>query len=386
MSTQTQHGVLPQANHDELARQEFVRSFKIHLASRVSPGNRAIYDMRAEPEFEKEHGRKPRDHREVAKVMARQPYYQMWSSLQRTSQEMMWDAVSTAVDRQRDELIDSARALSGKTGGSLTLDPALEIPRYHKAVDIHCMPGGYHTEFADDDITAGATYDRAVHIYAMGRLGELNDDMGQTPVMWMNNERPDFKPGRILDMGCTVGHSTIPWVDAFPDAEVHAIDVGAPVLRYAHARGEALGKKVHFSQQNAERTNFEDESFDLIVSHILFHETSSQALRNILEECYRLLKPSGMMVHVEAIPYEGMHPYDAFMMDWDTFNNNEPFWRASHSVDYHRLAERVGFDGKTVVAKMVPSALGEKAKARTTLHQGGDFAGSGEWFLFAATK
>jgi len=29
-------------------------------------------------------------------------------------------------------------------------------------------------------------------------------------------------------MGCSVGHSTLPYVDAFPDTEVHAIDLAGP--------------------------------------------------------------------------------------------------------------------------------------------------------------
>ena len=117
-------------------------------------------------------------------------------------------------------------------------------------------------------MAAGATYDRAVYIYAMSRLGTLNDEMGQSVVLHLKEQHPNFQPRRILDMGCTVGHSTLPYVDAYPEAEIFAIDVGAPVLRYAHARAEALGKRVHFSQQNAEQTNFEEGSFDLIVSHI----------------------------------------------------------------------------------------------------------------------
>ena len=39
--------------------------------------------------------------------------------------------------------------------------------------------------------------------------------------------------------------------------------VGAPLLRYAHARAEMLGRKVHYSQQNAESLDFADGSFDL---------------------------------------------------------------------------------------------------------------------------
>ena len=323
METQRQHAVLPAATHDELARQHFVQSLKVHLATRVSPGNKTIYERRAAPRFESEHQRPPKDRHEVRSVMRHEPYYQTWSTLLRTSQEMMWDSVNVSVERQLPALRERTAA-THDTLGSLTLDPDLEIPAYHTAVDIHCQPGGYHTELAPDDVAAGATYDRAVYLYAMGRLGALNDEMGQSVVLHLTEQYPDFRPARILDMGCTVGHSTLPYVDAYPDADVCAIDVGAPVLRYAHARAEALGKRVHFSQQNAEHTDFADASFDLIVSHILLHETSSAAIRRVMRECHRLLKPGGLMLHQEVPQYEGMPPYEAFILDWDTYNNNEP--------------------------------------------------------------
>lgn len=384
METQRQHAVLPAATHDELARQHFVQSLKVHLATRVSPGNKTIYERRAAPRFESGHQRPPQDRHEVRSVMRHEPYYQTWSTLLRTSQEMMWDSVNVSVERQLPALRERAAAERG-TLGSLTLNPDLEIPAYHTAVDIHCQPGGYHTELAPDDVAAGATYDRAVYLYAMGRLGALNDEMGQSVVLHLTEQYPDFRPARILDMGCTVGHSTLPYVDAYPDADVCAIDVGAPVLRYAHARAEALGKRVHFSQQNAEHTDFADASFDLIVSHILLHETSSAAIPRVMRECHRLLKPGGLMLHQEVPQYEGMPPYDAFILDWDTYNNNEPFWGTVHSMDLQKLAESAGFAAGRVIQTMIPSAL-ERAEARTEKFQGGDFGGGGAWFVFGARK
>ena len=384
METQHQHDMLPTATHDELARQDFVKSLKVHLATKVSPGNKTIYERNAAPRFEQEHQRPPQDRHEVRSVMQDEPYYQMWSTLLRTSQEMMWDSVNVSVERQLPQLRERA-ATNGNALGSLTLNPNLAIPSYHTAVDIHCQPGGYHTELGQDDVAAGATYDRAVYIYAMGRLGQMNDEMGQSVVLHLKEQHPDFQPRRILDMGCTVGHSTLPYVDAYPEAEIHAIDVGAPVLRYAHARAEALGKRVHFSQQNAEQTNFEDNSFDLIVSHIVLHETSGKAIRNIMKECHRLLKPGGMMLHQEVPQYEGMPPYEAFILDWDTYNNDEPFWGAVHSMDLHKLAEESGFTTDNVIQTMIPSAL-ERMKARTKKFQGGDFGGGGAWFVFGAKK
>jgi ubiquinone/menaquinone biosynthesis C-methylase UbiE len=384
MTQQRAHAMLPRATHDELARQAFVQSLKVHLASEVSPGNKRVYEQSVKPQIEAALQRAPRDRHDVRPLMKRQPYYQMWSSLQRTSQEMMWDSVSSSVDRQIDTLIDAARQQPASLG-SLTLDPAMPIPSYHQAVDIHCQPGGYHTELCRDDVAAGAIYDRAVHVYAMGRMGDLNDDLGASAVAWLKRNRPDFKPRRILDMGCSVGHSTLPYVDAYPDAEVHAIDVGAPMLRYAHARAESLGKRVHFSQQNAEQTNFESGSFDLVVSHILLHETSGRAIPRIMKEIHRLLSPGGTMLHAEVPQYEGMDPYDAFMLDWDTYNNNEPFWGAVHDMDLVKLSTDAGFAADQVFQVMTPSAI-EEAQSRTQLLQGGDFAGAGVWFLYGALK
>src|SRR3546814_9282947 len=100
-------------------------------------------------------------------------------------------------------------------------------------------------------------------------------------------------------MGCTVGMSKIPYVDAYPEAEVHAIDLSAPSLRFAHARAESLGKAVHFRQANAEHAPYGDGSFDLVVSHILLHELSCGALDRVLAECHRLLRPGGIMLRSE---------------------------------------------------------------------------------------
>ncbi|MFT7286520.1 MAG: ubiquinone/menaquinone biosynthesis C-methylase UbiE [Halieaceae bacterium] len=49
---------------------------------------------------------------------------------------------------------------------------------------------------------------------------------------------PDFKPERILDCGCSIGHNTLPWAEAFPSAEVHGIDVAPGLLRYANTRAQ----------------------------------------------------------------------------------------------------------------------------------------------------
>ncbi|MBL0923102.1 MAG: class I SAM-dependent methyltransferase [Sphingomonadaceae bacterium] len=384
LKTQYSHGVLPQTTSDEFARQEFVKSLKFHLASKVSVGNKDAFEARANPAFAKSAGHPAESYHDVRKAMADEPYFNFWSAMQRNSQEMMWKSVQMPVERQLPKLIEKSRQEGA--GGTLRLNPELEIPRYHRAVDIHCMPGGYHTEFAEDDLANGAVYDRAVYIYAMGRMGPFNSDIGDTTIDYIKANYPDIKPRRILDMGCTVGHSTLSYLDAFPEAEVYAIDVGAPVLRYAHARAESLGKKVHFSQQNAENTDFPDGYFDLIVSHILVHETSSTAIRKIMAECNRLLSPGGLVVHAETPPYRDLPAYDAFMLDWDTRNNNEPFWGAAHEIVAKDIAAETGFDPDKAFEAYQPSAFDAAEAKRTKVFQGGDFGGGGAWWVWGARK
>jgi SAM-dependent methyltransferase len=384
LKTQFTHGVLPVANSDEFARQEFVKSLKFHLASQVSVGNKDAFEGRAAPRFAKAEGRAPETMQDVRKAMQHDPYYKFWSALQRNSQEMMWKSVQLPVERLHETLTASGKIAAPR--GSLRLNPDLEIPRYHRAVDIHCMPGGYHTEFAEDDLANGAVYDRAVYIYAMGRMGPFNSDIGDTTIAYLKANYPDLKPRRILDMGCTVGHSTLPYCEAYPDAEVYGIDVGAPVLRYAHARAEALGQTVHFSQQNAEATDFEDGFFDLIVSHILVHETSHTAMRRIMRESHRLLADGGVAIHAETPPYRDLPAYDAFMLDWDTRNNNEPYWGASHEISAAGIAAETGFDPAKAFEAYQPSAFEAEEARRTKVFQGGDFGGGGAWYVWGVQK
>ena len=362
----TPHDMLPKRRHDEQARQDFVADLRRHLSNRVMPGTRSVYEKRVLPDFEREHGRAPESVREIRERMTKDDYYQFWSATQRRSQELMWESVIDPTERQLDELIERYREIAGNrsAGGSLTLDDSLEIPKYHTAVDIHIQPGAYHTEFAESDVAAGVLYEGGLPIYIGGALGPDSDGIGRSLAEFARARYPDFRPGRILDMGCAVGNSTLPWYAAYPDAEIFAIDVAAPCLRFAHARAECYGVPVHFSQQNAERTNFDDTSFDLVVSHIMLHETSKPALARILEETHRVLKPGGLMLHLD-IP-RGETPFDQFMFQWETYNNNETFSAFMTDADLPAMAARAGFDADAVEVLKAPAGVYDGQKSYST--------------------
>lgn len=378
------HDVFPKASHDEIARFNFLTNLNIHLASQVLPGVRKAFDKRVDE------GASPSNRREVGELLKRESVYQFWSSLRRNTMEMRQQNSRAMVFRQLPGLVDKARKLNeGST--SLQLNPEVKTPRYMSAVDIHCMPGGYHTEYCKDDIAAGANYDSGIFVTTAGMLGRYSDGGGQALVEWLKQQAENgFRPRRILDIGCTVGHNIVPLAQAFPDTEILAIDVAAPVLRYANARASSLGiSNITFRQENAESIDAEDGSFDLIITCMFLHETSSRALPSILAETHRLLADGGKVVHIEQPQFTpDMPPYEQFMRDWDTRNNNEPFWGTLHDLDLFDAIERAGFAREKISTLGLFAVVDEALfpSAAKAASESEDFGRKPAWHAYIASK
>ena len=390
---QADHAILPKPDHDEGARQEFTKSLKGFVQSGLLPGLGPVFKSRAAKRFKRDTGRDPANRHDIRKAMLPDPYFQHYAATNRIAQELIWDSVIDTIERQLPEIEARAAALSAGSAAPLETSTDFPTPRYVTALDIHCMPGGYAEA---GEVAAGALYDRGVYLYAMGYMGPTNDDMGRSVANYIRRKMPDFAPKRILDMGCTVGHSTLPYKEAFPDAEVIGIDVAGPQIRYAHARAAGLGQQVGFLQRNAESTGFEDGSFDLIVSHILLHETSGKAMPAIIRECHRLLKPGGIMIHADLPPFDLMDPFTQFILDNETWFNNEPFWGAMREVDQIALAKSVGFaepcfdTAPMAIMEFAAASESYTAEAAETLAErdftAGEYAPGGGWEVLIGVK
>jgi SAM-dependent methyltransferase len=385
MHEQKRHAMLPVEDHDELARETFVQALKSHIAEDVTPGVRELHEHRVRPAHQLHYGVEPLDRHGIKREMEREPYYRLWSSVRRASQELLWTSVSDSIERQIDDM--NAKAVSLTRSDRLQLDPDFQMPWYFWGIDIHAMPGGYRGEYAANDVSRGALYDRGVYVYAQGQMGALNDDYGSSVVNnYLLKDRKDFRPRRILEMGGGIGNSLVPYADAYPDAEVHLIDVGAGLLRYGHARAESMGKNIHFSQQNAEATNFPDGHFDLIVSHILLHEVPPDALRNIMKECHRLLSDGGLMVHADFPGYEDLDAITQFLIDWDTWNNNEPFWGPMRDLDVKQAARDAGFVGECSTMSCMRECADYVNVPTSRILQSGERVQSGTLTLLVGVK
>jgi ubiquinone/menaquinone biosynthesis C-methylase UbiE len=336
------HPMLPDVSHDERARLGYIVDLKAYLDQSLAPANLARAQA-AERELAAS-GQAP-NVQGVRALVEQQVPYQHWMTLVRHAQEMMWDVGIQCVDRQLDALQTRAEAMAGRE--AVRRVPGFEVPNYISAVDTHLMPGGYHAEASPTDLRQGALFDLIAAVYHRGRNGgQLNDLRGHTVVQHLYERFPDVQPRRLLEMGCTVGHSTGAVASYFPEATLEAVDVGAPVLNYALARARGLGlRNVHFAQENAESTSYPDASFDVVYSCVMLHETSGKALPRIMQECYRLLRPGGVVIHLEVpMRYRELTPAEQLRGEIETFYNNEPFWRGACQADLVGVLEKTGFE------------------------------------------
>ena len=342
MTASQAHPMLAVSNHDELAEQQFVLALKGYIYGQLDPKLEKVITEKIVPDLESE-GQEQPAFREIRRKLDQHSTYRNWVTMTRAAQELMWQTSGDCVDRQEGELEEIA---SKATLGSVRVDPEFEVPAYLAAMDTHLMPGSYYTDITDTDVRQGAVFDKGASLYSLGRQGgQLNDMRGHTVVGHLFERFPDFEPQRILEMGCSAGFSLVAVSSYFPDAEVYGIDVGGSMLRYAHARAAHLGATIHFSQQNAEQTDFEDGSFDLVFSSATLHETSAKAIKKIMHECYRVLKPGGLMIHLEVPLRHSKDDYWGQLRgDYESRYNNEPFWAGAVSADFGQLAGDAGFE------------------------------------------
>ena len=148
---------------------------------------------------------------------------------------------------------------------------------------------------------------------------------------------------RILDLGAGTGQYTMMLAEAYPEAEITALDPSRTSLNYAKRRSLDAGLNWRCVRSLAEKTGLPDASFDLVTSFILLHEVPPHITRAILAESFRLLEPGGEIHFSDVTPYRACDPYKAWNDDWDAEHGNEPWWRTAATAQLGEWAEAAGF-------------------------------------------
>ena len=348
------HTLALKKNLDQRARERFTSSLRAYTLVDLADQLRSDY---SEEQTAVEHPHQSGE--DVHRFLKSRDLFKWYSSLRCTAQELVWQSTLRALDEDRTTLA----GLSGVTqvapeksavGGSLALDPKLSLPSYIDTMDVHLMPGNYQGDREDVSVHPGAVYDNGLEVFSFGVMGEHLDDIGNSMANFTRLRWPGLTVDTVVDVGCTIGHNTLPWKQAFPDAQVYGLDIAAPCLRYGHARAESLGVAAHFRQANCDQLPFDDGSVDVVFSSMFLHELPRNVINDFFKEAYRILRPGGLIIHMELPPNEALAPYDAFYLDWDCFYNNEPFYKEFRDLSYPALCRDAGFDESAFFQATLP--------------------------------
>jgi ubiquinone/menaquinone biosynthesis C-methylase UbiE len=102
-----------------------------------------------------------------------------------------------------------------------------------------------------------------------------------------------LEAGVILDLGTGPGYLPIEIVRRSPSIKVDGIDLTRKFIKMARENAARAGvaDKLHFEVGNAAKLQFEDSSYDMVISTGMLHMLKDPI--KVLRECYRVLRIGG---------------------------------------------------------------------------------------------
>jgi len=153
--------------------------------------------------------------------------------------------------------------------------------------------------------SAPQRYDAGINILTLGRLRHLKQDIVNEFIA---------RDDKVLELGCGTG--TLAILCAAKGAEVTAIDLSPKMLAIAQRKfkkADLTGKTklLRMSAMDMD-TAFDDHSFNVITSTLVFSEMSRDEIRYVLNQCHRALKANGsLLIADEIMP---RNPFGKFLL------------------------------------------------------------------------
>ncbi|RPI03515.1 MAG: class I SAM-dependent methyltransferase [Calditrichaeota bacterium] len=108
----------------------------------------------------------------------------------------------------------------------------------------------------------------------------------------IEKEAAKYRNGRLLEIGCGAGWELLHW--ARQGMQVTGLDLSTAALELAGKNFQHNKLKADLKQGNAEKLPFSDNSFDVITSLGVLHQTEST--ERAVSEVYRVLRSGGEAV------------------------------------------------------------------------------------------
>jgi ubiquinone/menaquinone biosynthesis C-methylase UbiE len=153
----------------------------------------------------------------------------------------------------------------------------------------------------------------------------------------------------VLDFGCGIGHLS----RLFENSSYVGIDPLPNCIKSAkQLYPEKLNRRFHVGDETSLR-DFNDAQFDTIMAIGVLHHVVDSKLESFQRESYRLLKPSGRLVTLDPVYFEGQKKINRFVISRDRGKNvrfenqyKEIFTSSFHTIEvkHYRNLLRIPYD------------------------------------------
>ena len=150
---------------------------------------------------------------------------------------------------------------------------------------------------------------------------------------------------RVLDVATGTGRTLRQLRAALPDAQLVGLDLSEAYLRQANRWLSQLPNELpQLVQGNGEALPFADNSMQGITCVFLFHELPAEARQAVLNECFRVLEPGGVLVLADSVQLADSPQFETAM---DNFRRvfHEPYYRDYIADDIDGRLSNAGFQG-----------------------------------------
>lgn len=148
---------------------------------------------------------------------------------------------------------------------------------------------------------------------------------------------------RVLDVACGTGRTLRMLRAALPQASLYGLDLSPAYLRKANQLlSEIPGELPQLVQAKGEQMPYQDSYFHGISCVFLFHELPAPVRQQVIDECFRTLKPGGTVVLCDSIQAIDSPDFKPMMANFPALFH-EPFYTNYIQDDLVERLKQAGF-------------------------------------------
>ncbi|MDJ1170204.1 methyltransferase domain-containing protein [Roseofilum sp. BLCC_M154] len=209
-------------------------------------------------------------------------------------------------------------------------------PRYYLQ-NFHYQTDGYLSD------RSAELYDLQVDILFNGAADAMRRRVLAPLKQAISDWQTPPKPAKILDVACGTGRTLKFIRHTCPQASLYGVDLSPYYLRRANQLLSKIpGELPQLLQANGEELPYVDNYFHGITSVFLFHELPYKARQRVIDECFRVLKPGGILVICDSIQKDDS-PEITPVLNWFAQTFHEPYYQHYLTDDLGDRLQKAGF-------------------------------------------